>query len=237
MRTDRVCIALVPSLSLVLFCRRKQKTERMFHLNQMNDRRDQKPTMTQHQDFQHATRDRIRATSTSRVRWSTCMLTKYSTLPKSTSIKRIMTSSTMIESLKATSDASERLTLIIQHFGCDSGAIHMLGEDGMLHLKANGPGMPDFVLEKIRMIPVGKGMAGLCIERNEPVDSCNLQTDTTGNVQEGAKPTGLQGSIVVPIRSATDSAAIGTLGIATMKERTFTETEINELLEYASIIA
>ena len=165
------------------------------------------------------------------------MLTKYSSLPKSTSIKRIMTSSTMIESLKATSDASERLTLIIQHFGCDSGAIHMLGEDGMLHLEANGPGMPDFVLEKIRMIPVGKGMAGLCIERNEPVDSCNLQTDTTGNVQEGAKPTGLQGSIVVPIRSATDSAAIGTLGIATMKERTFTETEINELLEYASIIA
>ena len=143
----------------------------------------------------------------------------------------------MIESLRATSDAGERLALIIQHFGCDSGAMHMLGEDGMLHLKANGPGMPDFVLEKIRMIPVGKGMAGLCIERNEPVDSCNLQTDTTGNVQEGAKPTGLQGSIVVPIRAtASASVAIGTLGIATMKERTFTEAEINELLEYATIL-
>jgi L-methionine (R)-S-oxide reductase len=150
-----------------------------------------------------------------------------------------MASSALIESLKATSDASERLALIIQHFGCDSGAMHLLGEDGMLHLKANGPGMPDFVLEKIRIIPPGKGMAGLCIERNEPVDSCNIQTDTTGNVQEGAKPTGLQGSIVVPIRSSsgTDAPAIGTLGIATMKERTFTEAEINELLEYATILA
>ena len=147
------------------------------------------------------------------------------------------TTSTVIERLKATSDASERLALIIQHFGCDSGAIHMLGEDGMLHLKANGPGMPDFVLEKIRKIPVGKGMAGLCIERNEPVDSCNIQTDTSGNVQEGAKPTGLQGSIVVPIRSTTSSTAVGTLGIAIMKERSFTEAEINELLEYAAILA
>lgn len=147
-----------------------------------------------------------------------------------------MASTTVIESLKATSDANERLALIIQHFGCDSGAIHMLGEDGNLHLKANGPGMPDFVLDKIRVIPVGKGMAGLCIERNEPVNSCNLQTDTSGDVQEGAKPTGLQGSIVVPIRGAT-STATGTLGVATMKERTFTEEEINELLEYAAILA
>ena len=151
-----------------------------------------------------------------------------------------MSSATLIESLKATSDANERLALIIQHFGCDSGALHRLHDDDkMLHLEANGPGMPDFVLEKIRIIPVGKGMAGLCIERNEPVNSCNLQTDTTGNVQEGAKPTGLQGSIVVPIRSTmtSDAPAIGTLGIATMKERTFTDAEINELMEYATILA
>ena len=146
-----------------------------------------------------------------------------------------MASSSVIESLNATADPSDRLALIIQHFGCDSGALHMLREDGMLHLKANGPGMPDFVLDKIRVIPVGKGMAGLCVERNEPVSSCNIQTDTTGDVRGGAKPTGLQGSIVVPIRNSTTT--VGTLGIATMKERTFTEEEINELLEYAAILA
>jgi L-methionine (R)-S-oxide reductase len=148
-------------------------------------------------------------------------------------------SSTLIDTLKTTTDASERLALIIQHFECDSGAIHMLGEDGMLHLKASGPGMPEIVLEKIRVIPVGKGMAGLCVERNAPVDSCNIQTDTTGDVQAGAKPTGLQGSIVIPIRATSDDStpAIGALGIATMKERTFTEDEIKELLQYAIILA
>jgi L-methionine (R)-S-oxide reductase len=145
--------------------------------------------------------------------------------------------STIIDNLKSTSDDSERLALIIQHFACDSGAIHLLGEDGMLHLKANGPGMPDFVLDKIRVIPVGKGMAGLCVERNAPVDSCNIQTDTTGDVQPGAKPTGLQGSIVVPIRDTIDGPAKGALGIATRSERTFTENEIDELMEYAMVLA
>jgi L-methionine (R)-S-oxide reductase len=143
----------------------------------------------------------------------------------------------LIETLKAVIDPNERLRLIIEHFACDNGTIHMLGDDGFLHLKANGPGMPDVVLEKIRVIPVGKGMAGLCAERNAPVDSCNIQTDTTGGVQPGAKPTGLQGSIVVPIRDTMDGPAKGALGVATMKERTFTSTEIDELLECAMTLA
>jgi L-methionine (R)-S-oxide reductase len=143
---------------------------------------------------------------------------------------------TLVEDLKKVSDENERLSLILQHFACDSGSIHKLGTDGNLHLKANGPGMPEFVLEKIRVIPVGKGMAGLCVERNAPVDSCNIQTDTTGDVNPGAKQTGLQGSIVVPIRDA-DGVAVGSLGVGTTKERTFTETEIMELLECAKGIA
>ena len=96
--------------------------------------------------------------------------------------------------------------------------------------------MPEFVLEKIRIIPVGKGMAGLCVERNAAVDSCNIQTDESGDVQPGAKQTGLQGSIVVPIRDGS-GVAVGALGVATMKERTFTEAEIGELLECAKILA
>jgi L-methionine (R)-S-oxide reductase len=143
----------------------------------------------------------------------------------------------LTDTLKATSDASERLALILQHFGCDSGAIHLLGEDGMLHLQASGPGMPAEVLEKIQVIPVGKGMAGLCVSRNAPVDFCNLQTDDTGDVRPVAKSTGLQGSIVVPIRDSPDGPAKGTLGVANRNERTFTEAEINELLEVALILA
>lgn len=145
---------------------------------------------------------------------------------------------TFLEDVSQISDANERLAKIIHHFSCDSGAIHMMNDqDGCLHLAANGPGMPPFVLDKIRIIPVGKGMAGLCVERNAPVDSCNIQTDATGDVQPGAKQTGLQGSIVVPIRHAESGAAIGALGVATMKERTFTPEEIEELLEVAKVLA
>jgi L-methionine (R)-S-oxide reductase len=143
---------------------------------------------------------------------------------------------TLVEDLTKTSDDNERLRLILKHFACDSGSIHKLGEDGNLHLKASGPGMPDVVLDKIRVIPVGKGMAGMCVERNDVVYSCNIQQDSSENVQPGAKQSGLQGSIVLPIRAAAEKA-VGALGVASKKERTFTEAETAELMECAKIIA
>ena len=79
----------------------------------------------------------------------------------------------IIDELTRASDDDARLASILRHFACDSGTIHRLADDGHLHLAAAGAGMPEVVLEKIRVIPVGKGMAGLCVERNEPVDACN----------------------------------------------------------------
>ena len=143
---------------------------------------------------------------------------------------------TIKEDFKNTTTDKERLDLAIKHFGCENGSIHRIGEDGLLHLAAAGDGMPEFVLDKIRTIPVGKGMAGLCFERNAPVDTCNLQTDTSGDVQPGAKATGLHGSVVLPIRDA-DGKPVGTFGIGTTKDRTFLEAEIEEFQELANSIA
>ena len=134
----------------------------------------------------------------------------------------------ILDELKTTASDDDRLGAILRHFAADSGTIHRLGDDGHLHLRAAAKGLPEPVLEKIRLIPVGKGMAGLCVERNEPVDACNIQTDDSGDVRPGAKQTGLQGSIVVPIRDG-DGNATGALGIANVHERTFTEAEIAEL--------
>jgi len=125
--------------------------------------------------------------------------------------------------------ADEALSRILKHFGADSGTIHLLGDDGLLHLEAASAGMPPFVLDTIRTIPIGKGMAGLAVERKEPVTACNIQTDSTGDVRPGARSTGLQGSIVVPILR--DGAAVGALGIANRQERTFTEAETALLLK------
>lgn len=121
------------------------------------------------------------------------------------------------------------LARIVSEFSADSGTIHFLGEDGLLHLAAATPGMPEHVLAIIRTIPVGKGMAGLAVERKQPVNACNIQTDTSGDVRPGARATGLAGSIVVPIFDK--DTVIGALGIANRSERTFTDAEVARLVE------
>jgi L-methionine (R)-S-oxide reductase len=120
------------------------------------------------------------------------------------------------------------LQRIVSDFTADSGTIHFLGDDGMLHLAAASAGMPEAVVAIIRTIPVGKGMAGLAVERAEPVNACNIQTDNSGDVRPGAKATGLAGSIVVPIFDGTE--VVGALGVANRSERTFAESEIAQLM-------
>jgi L-methionine (R)-S-oxide reductase len=124
---------------------------------------------------------------------------------------------------------------ILARLDADSGTIHMLGPDGLLHLQAASPGIPEVVLETVRIVPVGKGMAGLAVERKQPVNACNIQTDSTGDVRPGAKATGLQGSIVVPILR--DGAAVGALGIANRRERIFTDEETELLIEIGRVLA
>ena len=132
------------------------------------------------------------------------------------------------------SDLNQDLERIVRRFAADSGTIHLLEADGVLHLKAATANIPPFVLDKVKLVPVGKGMAGLAVERNAPVNTCNIQTDTTGDVRSGAKATGLEGAIVVPIQR--DGAAIGALGIANRSERTFTDAEIADLLREGQAI-
>ena len=132
-------------------------------------------------------------------------------------------------------EAKQALQAAIERFGADTGTLHRLGEDGMLHLEAYAGNIPDALLPVIQTIPVGKGIAGLAVERREPVDLCNLQTDTSGQARPGAKSTGVQGSICVPMMAG--ERAVGALGIATVRERTFTAAEIEELMALGRALA
>ena len=124
---------------------------------------------------------------------------------------------------------------ILTKFRADSGTIHTLGDDGVLHLKAASAGIPQVVLDTIKDVPVGKGMAGLAVERRQPVNACNIQTDASGDVRPGARATGLQGSIVVPMLRG--DTAVGALGVANRQERTFTDDETALLVEVGKILA
>lgn len=140
-----------------------------------------------------------------------------------------------LRGLAARDDAYQAaLALTIEHFRADSGTVHVLGARA-LELRAHSAGIPPPVLEVIREIPVGKGMAGLAVERAEPVTACNLQTDQSGDVRPGARATGLAGSIVVPmLRSGRPT---GALGIANRAERTFTPEEVSLLLAAGEVLA
>ena len=138
-------------------------------------------------------------------------------------------------SVSAGIEWNDALARILTEFAADSGTIHLLGDDGVLHLRAASAGIPQVVLDTIKDVPVGKGMAGLAVERRQPVNACNIQTDASGDVRPGARATGLQGSIVVPMLRG--DAAIGALGVANRGERTFTDAETARLLDVGRVLA
>jgi L-methionine (R)-S-oxide reductase len=141
----------------------------------------------------------------------------------------------IVAEIRAAKELSEALGCVVRHFAADAGTLHLLEKDGMLHLKALNGQFPPSVLAIIQKIPIGKGMAGLAVERREPVDACNIQTDTSGDVRPGAKATGMEGAVVVP---AFDGArVVGALGIANRGERLFSDEEKTALIEAARALA
>src|SRR2546422_2107605 len=141
----------------------------------------------------------------------------------------------LLEKIDTANSLDEVLRLTIEHFQADTGTIHLLEDDGVMHLKAASAGIPQVVLERVQIVPIGKGMAGLAAERKEPVTVCNLQSDTSGAAKPGAKLTGMEGALVVPILKGDD--AVGALGIANRAPRTFSEAEMALLMDVGRRIA
>jgi GAF domain-containing protein len=122
----------------------------------------------------------------------------------------------------------------IQEFECTSGTIHLADGD-ILRLVA-AEDIPEGVLERVEAVPIGKGMAGVAAERREPVATCDLQVNDGGVAEEGARATGLKGTIAVPMLSA-DGTLEGVLGVGKPEEHEFSEREREELLDTARRIA
>ena len=128
----------------------------------------------------------------------------------------------------------QALQQITTHFDCPVGTAHLLGDDGMLHLKSQ-QGLPPPVLDKVQIIPIGKGMAGIAAERKEPVQVCNLQQDDSGVARPGAKLTQMEGSIAVPM--LVNGELRGTLGVAKPTAYDFSEEEVELLMAIAAALA
>ncbi len=127
------------------------------------------------------------------------------------------------------------LAAIAKHFDCPVATVHMLdSSDGMLHLRSQ-QGLPPFILEKVQVIPIGKGMAGIAAERKEPVQVCNLQTDDSGVARPSAKMTQMEGSIATPM--LVDGKVLGVLGIAKPTAYDFSSDESELLLAIGALLA
>jgi signal transduction protein with GAF and PtsI domain len=116
------------------------------------------------------------------------------------------------------------------------GTVHLLEPDrAMLRLVAARQ-IPPPVLEKIGLIPIGKGMAGVAALTKQPVTTCNLQQDDAGGViRQGARATGVQGALALPLLRGEE--AVGALGVATREPRDFTRAEIDRLLAIGRALA
>jgi len=125
------------------------------------------------------------------------------------------------------------LDSILEAFEAPTGSIHRADHDTRFLNLVVQRGIPDKVLEVTTTIPFGKGMAGICLERAEPVTMCNLQTDDSGVAKPGAKLTQVQGAIVIPIFSGDGETVMGTLGIGKIVEHNYSEEEIRILKDCA----
>jgi signal transduction protein with GAF and PtsI domain len=123
------------------------------------------------------------------------------------------------------------LAATLRHFDCQAGTVHLL-RDGMLNLAAS-VGIPPPVAAIVATVPIGKGIAGLAAERRGPVTICNLQTDNSGQARPGARATGMEGSLAVPMLDEADDLR-GVLGIAKATAYDWSEEETAQVQAIAS---
>lgn len=128
--------------------------------------------------------------------------------------------------------AQELLEMILGHFGAQSGTIHYFDAPSQQLKLVAQIGVPEVILDKVRDIPIGKGIAGLAALERRPVTVCNIQTDNSGRVAPNAKLTGMEGAIAVPM--LVEGGLYGTLGVGKSTEYTWSDAETREIEQIAA---
>ena len=88
--------------------------------------------------------------------------------------------------------------------------------------------IPEAVQALVKQVPRGKGMAGLAWERGEPVQTCNLQSDASGDVRPGARAVAAQAAVALPVCDST-GALRAVVGVAFLGEREIEADELERL--------
>ncbi len=135
--------------------------------------------------------------------------------------------------MTASPDLNAWLQSFVKDHHATAGTLHIF-ENGGLRLAA-AVNIPPPVQEVVAWVPNGKGMAGLALQRKQPVQTCNLQEDRSGNVKPGAKAVNAQAAVALPVMNAGgDVRAV--VGIAYQDEREFSAADLADLTLSASTV-
>jgi len=114
-----------------------------------------------------------------------------------------------------------------------AGTVHVQrGEDLYLAAAHN---IPPKVIAIVAHVPHGKGMAGVAQVKKQPVQTCNLQTDETGNIKPGAKAVDAQAAIALPVLDEV-GAVRAVVGIAWSKEGEIGPAEEQAMMKLAAAL-
>ena len=125
------------------------------------------------------------------------------------------------------------LESLIADVGGVAGTVHVQ-RDADLYLTA-AHNIPPPVVSIVARVPNGKGMAGQAQILRVPVQTCNLQTDQTGNIKPGARAVDAQAAIALPVFNGADGV-YGVVGIAWSDERQLNAEEEQSLMARAAAL-
>lgn len=114
-----------------------------------------------------------------------------------------------------------------------AGTIHFVENDGLRLVSAVN--IPPQVQQAVAWVPNGKGMAGLALERKEPIQTCNLKEDNSGNVKPGAKAVNARAAVALPVFDG-ESKVRAVVGIAFSHEHEFARSELDGFTTAASTV-
>ena len=128
-------------------------------------------------------------------------------------------------------DVDHWLAAFVTTHGGVAGTVHRRAAD-VLELVA-AVNIPEPVRRVTATVPRGKGMAGLALERDRPETTCNLQTDTSGDVRPGARAVAAQAAAALPVHDGAGQVR-AVVGIAFADERDLPEAVLDALARAAA---
>lgn len=125
------------------------------------------------------------------------------------------------------SSIQDWLDALVQSEAAVAGSVHLQrGRDLYLAAHRN---LPPPVVAAVEHVPEGKGMAGQAQVRRAPVQTCNLQSDESGNVRPGARAVNAQAAVALPVFAA-DGSVRAVVGLAWAHEGELDRQREQELL-------